>query len=76
MVGVVHDLGPKATAKVIAKGADAKTQKTLIYAVFAGYSDYVYIFGFEPTSCKIDSMRKVWNDGYAAAHMPRKTNFM
>jgi hypothetical protein len=42
----------------------------LYYAVFGGFTDYVYSLQFAPDTCKINNMVKVWNDGYAAAHEP------
>ena len=70
MVGVVHEFGPKATVDVKAEGLDYDRDSAVIYAVFAGFSDYAYSFGLDKSTCKIDSMTKIWNDGYAAAQPP------
>ena len=61
MVGVVAKFGSKATYKVLASGI-AENQYAF-YATFMNYSDYAYVLDFNPQSCKIIHMTKIWNDG-------------
>ena len=70
MVGVVKEFGPKATVQVKAAAVDEARGVAVFYAVFAGFSDYVYALSFDHGTCKIDGMSKVWNDAYAAKHAP------
>ena len=51
------------------RGTSAK-QSAISRSVFAKVSDYVYTLAFDKPSCKISSMVKIWNDGYAAAQPP------
>jgi len=69
MVGVVKEFGPKATVEIKAKAIDTEKFMVIWYAVFAGFSDYVYSVSFSP-DCKVTDMTKIWNDGYAAKHAP------
>ena len=76
MVGVVKEFGAAATVDVKARGVSGLT--VIYYAVFGGVSDYVYVLTMsefnaeEPTSsCKVKSVTKIWNDGYAAKHPPK-----
>merc|ERR1719506_2641612 len=62
MAGVVQEFGPKATYEIKARAVDMSASTALYFAVFAGLSEYVYALTFDE-SCKISSMRKVWNDG-------------
>ena len=67
MAGVVKEFGPKATYQV--KARVSSSNQVLFYAVFAGFSDYVYSLNFD-SNCKVATMTKIWNDGYAAKHDP------
>jgi hypothetical protein len=67
MAAVVVEFGPAATFTIDAKGLDEARRTMMLYAVFGGFSDYVYVLEFEAQTCRIDHMRKVWNDGYANA---------
>merc|ERR1712139_603324 len=69
MGGVVKDFGAKATYEVKAQGFDSSTSTAMFYAVFMGYSDYVYSIKLD-SSNKVSSMTKVWNDQYAFNNMP------
>ena len=60
----------QATVTLEAQAVDAKRATAVFYAVFAGVSDYVYSLKFDPGTCKIAAMTKIWNDGYAKAHIP------
>ena len=70
MVGVVEEFGPKATAEIKTSAVDKERHTAIFYAIFAGVSDYVYSLSFDVETCKINSMHKIWNDGYAAEHPP------
>ena len=72
MAGVVQEFTPLGLAffKIEAVGIDAARYKVVFYAVYAGYSDYAYSLTFDPSTCKINHMIKVWNDAYAEAHLP------
>merc|ERR1719331_2241368 len=71
MAGVVAKFGSKATFKVLASGI-AENQYAF-YATFMNYSDYAYVLDFNPQSCKIIHMTKIWNDGFADANMPHES---
>ena len=64
MQGVVKEMGAKATYKITSKSFDADAKCVVFTAVFAGYSDYVYILEFCEKTGKIKCMKKVWNDRY------------
>merc|ERR1712181_150474 len=64
-MGIVKEFGDKATVDVKAVGVDSERGRVVIYAVFADFSDYVYVLDFN-AQCKITAMTKVWNDLYAA----------
>ena len=66
VVGVVHEFGKNATYDVQVSAVDHERGAAIFYAVFAGFSDYVYALNFDKESCLIDKMTKIWNDGYAA----------
>jgi hypothetical protein len=69
MSGVVREFGTKATYTVKAHSYDSTTNTALYYAVFMGYSDYVYMINIDPNDMKVSRMTKVWNDQYAKDHM-------
>ena len=76
MVGVVKEFGAAATFDVKARGVSGLT--VIYYAIFGGVSDYVYVLTMSEfnaqkpsSSCKVKSMKKIWNDGYAAKHPPK-----
>jgi hypothetical protein len=48
-----------------ASAVDTKRHVVLFSAVWYGYSDYAITFNFDEDSCKIVSMKKIWNDKYA-----------
>lgn len=52
MAGVVKNFGDKATYKVLSKAVDKDNCAVTFYAVFMGYSDYVYVFNFDKKSEK------------------------
>ena len=60
----------QATFEVNAAAWDGDRFTAVYMATFMGYSEYVYSLKFNSSSCKIDAMTKVWNDGYAKANMP------
>lgn len=70
MAGVVKTFGPKASYTVKAQGFDSTTNTAMYYAVFMGYSDYVYAIKIDPKANKVSGMTKVWNDEYAKDNMP------
>jgi hypothetical protein len=70
MAGVVKEFGPKATYTVKARGFDRSTNTALYYAMFMGYSDYVYSIKVDPQARKVSGLVKVWNDQYAFDHIP------
>lgn len=70
MAGFVKMFGAKATYTVKAKSFDSATNTALYYAVFMGYSDYVYAIRIDPEQMRVSAMSKVWNDQYAFDHMP------
>jgi len=70
MVGVIEEFGPKATVEIKANGIDEERNIIMYYAIFGGVSDYVYSLQFNINTCMIDSMHKIWNDGYASKHPP------
>ena len=70
MAGVVKEFGPKATVEIKNSAVDKEHNTAIFYAVFANISDYVYTLNFDENTCKINSMHKIWNDGYAAKHTP------
>ncbi len=70
MAGVVQEFGPKATVDVKAAAYDASRSAMVFYAVFMGYSDYVYYLDMDRDSCKVTSMVKIWNDQFAKNNIP------
>ena len=70
MAGVVQEFGPKATVDVKAAAYDESRSAMVFYAVFMGYSDYVYYLDMDSDTCKVKSMVKIWNDKYAANNIP------
>ena len=68
MAGVAKEF-PTAKPTVYSRAIDELRSMVIFYATFLG-SDYVYILGFEPTTCKVKDMTKVWNDDWASKHMP------
>lgn len=70
MEGVVNEFGPKATVQLKAAAFDEERSAMVFYAVFMGYSDYVYFMAMDPASCKVKSMAKIWNDQYAKNNIP------
>jgi len=73
MAGVVHEFGARASYEVKAQGFDQTTMTVMYYAVFMGYSDYVYMIKMCPKDMKVCGMRKVWNDQYAFDNIPGAT---
>jgi len=67
MAGVVEEFGAAATFSVKAKGLDEARRTMIFYAVFGGFSEYVYTLTFDAQTCKINQMVKIWNDGAAVA---------
>lgn len=70
MVGIVKGFGPKATVTLKARALDPTRHTAIFQAVFAGTTDYVYSLQYDPKTCKITHLTKIWNDGYAKAHLP------
>lgn len=70
MAGVVKNFGDKATYKVLSKAVDKDNCAVTFYAVFMGYSDYVYVFNFDKKTEKVYSFTKIWNDQYAFNNIP------
>lgn len=70
MAGVVQEFGAKASYKVKAHGFDKTTNTALVYAVFMGYSDYVYSIRLCAQEMKVCGLTKVWNDKYAFNNIP------
>ena len=60
----------QATVEVKAAAWDSGRFTAVFVAVFMGYSEYVYSLKFDSSECRIDGMTKIWNDGYAKAHIP------
>ena len=60
----------QATYEIKAAAWDSDRFTAVFVAVFMGYSEYVYSLKFDSSECRIDGMTKIWNDGYAKAHMP------
>jgi len=71
MKGVVENMGEKATYEVKAQSYDSDTNTALYYAVFAGYSDYVYAINMDSEEKKVTGMTKIWNDEYAFRNTPQ-----
>merc|ERR1712227_35154 len=65
------NMGPAATYEVKASGWDAKRSIVCVYAVFAGYSDYVCSIEMDSETRKVCGLTKVWNDVYAKENMPK-----
>ena len=60
MASVVENTGPeKYTIQVKFKAVDKENDIVMIYAVFIGISDYLYIFQFDKESGKIKNLRKI-----------------
>ena len=70
MVAIVKGFGPKATWTLKARAIDATRHTALFQAVFAGVTDYLYSLKYDPRTCKIVHLTKIWNDGWAAGHLP------
>ena len=60
----------QATVEVKAAAWDSSRFTAVFVAVFMGYSEYVYSLKLDSSECRIDGMTKIWNDGYAKAHIP------
>ena len=60
----------QATVEVKAAAWDSGRFTAVFVAVFMGYSEYVYSLKLDSSECRIDGMTKIWNDGYAKAHIP------
>jgi hypothetical protein len=70
MEAVIKSFDPKIftptfPVDLLARAVDEKRLVALFSAVWYGYSDYAITFNFCPVTCKIISMKKIWNDEYA-----------
>jgi len=70
MADVVKNFGKKATYTVKAQVYDDYTNTALYYAVFMGYSGYVYAINMNGTTMKVNGMTKVVTDQYAFNNLP------
>lgn len=59
MAGVVEAFGKNATVDVQNTAIDHERGAAIFYAVFAGFSEYVYVLNFDEDACLIDNMTKV-----------------